>query len=308
MRWERADTRPAPTRRSKIMNKVTVTKLPKSKVEMLVEIPAEDFSVFIDKALTEIAKEFQASGFRKGAAPKEIVKKMVGQIKIMDRAAGMAIEATIGTAVTENHLEPLGYPEVHILKLAEGNPFEYKAVIAVYPQITLPNYKQIAGGFKLEEVKVTEEEIKRLKMEKERHALEHLREDALAAVAQKTAIEVPEILVERETEKMMGQLKEKTPRALNMSFEEYLGKLGKTEAELRETMAKDNEGKIKNYMVLQEISKLENITVSDEEIIAAAKKEIGEDAAPDEQMKEYYRENLKAEKTFEFLEGFFKKS
>jgi hypothetical protein len=55
---------------------------------------------------------------------------------------------------------------------------------------------------------------------------EHLREDALEAVAQKTAIEIPDILIERETEKMMRQLKEKTPQVLNMSFDEYLKKLG----------------------------------------------------------------------------------
>jgi hypothetical protein len=42
---------------------------------------------------------------------------------------------------------------------------------------------------------------------------------------------------------MMRQLKEKTPQVLNMSFDEYLKKLGKTEDQLREGIAKDNERK-----------------------------------------------------------------
>ena len=300
------------------MNKVTVTRLPKSKVEVKVEVPVEEFSVFMEKALAQMTKEADISGFRKGTAPKEIVKEKVGLAKILDRAAGMAIEATIPAAITENKLEPLGYPEVNILKLAQGNPLEYKAVIAVYPQVELPDYKAIAGGFEIKKVEVTEEDIKRLKMEKERHLMEHLREEVLAAVAQKTNVEVPEILVERETEKMIAQLKEKTPRALNMSFDEYLKKLGKTETELKEMMAKDNEVKIKNYLVLQEIAKSGKIEVSDIEIEAAIKKQAaaesgenkggGDNMEIDEQTKEYYRENLKTEKAFEFLESFLKKA
>lgn len=52
--------------------------------------------------------------------------------------------------------------------------------------------------------------------------LEHLREDALEAIAKETEVEIPDILVERETEKMMRQLKERTPQTVNMSFEDYL--------------------------------------------------------------------------------------
>jgi len=294
------------------MNKTTVTKLPKSKVELTVQVPAEELEVFVQKALDEFTKEAEITGFRKGMAPKEIVKNKVGQARIMDRAASLAIEATFPAAVTENSLEPMGYPEINILKLAEGNPLEYKAVIAVYPHAQLPDYKQIASGFQLKEAEVTDDDIKRLKMEKERHLREHLREDVLNAVAEKTVVEIPEILIERETEKMMGQLKDRTPQMLNMSFEDYLKKLGKTESELRDGMAKDNELKIKNYIVLAEIAKAEKIEANDAEIAAAMKKE-EDDSQPasaegSSEVKEYYRETLKTEKTFEFLESLFKKS
>jgi len=300
------------------MNKITVTKLPKSKVEVKVEVPAEDFSVFVEKALNEFTKETQIAGFRPGQAPKDMVKGRVGQAKLLDRAAVLAVEATFPTVVRENNLEPLGYPEIAVLKLAEGNPLEYQATVAVYPEAKLPDYKQIAGGFELKKVELTEEDTKRLKMEKERHMREHLREDALAAIAQKTEVEIPEVLVERETEKMMHQLKERTPQTLNMSFEDYLAKLGKTEVEMRESMAKDNEVRIKNYIILQEIAKMEKVEATDEEITAAMKKDKGaggdqEDAGEDDgpengQIKEYYRETLKNEKTFEYIDSLFKKA
>jgi FKBP-type peptidyl-prolyl cis-trans isomerase (trigger factor) len=299
------------------MNKTTVTKLPKSLVEIRVEMSVSDFAAFEEKALAEIAKEAEISGFRKGAAPKEVVKNKAGQQKITDRAVSLAIENSFPQAIAENKLEPLGYPEVSILKLAAGNPFEYKAIVAVYPQTDLPDYKKIASGFELKEAEVTDEDIKRLKMEKERHEREHLRQDMLAAVSAATAIEIPDILVERETEKMMAQLKERTPQILHLPFGKYLAKLGKTEAELRREMAKDNESKIKNYLVLQEIAKREKIEPTDDEIALAIKKSresgeenepaSGEEAADNERIKSYYRETLKTEKVFEFLESNFKK-
>jgi FKBP-type peptidyl-prolyl cis-trans isomerase (trigger factor) len=108
---------------------------------------------------------------------------------------------------------------------------------------------------------------------------------------------------------MFEQLKERTPRMLNMSFDEYLKKLGKTEAELKTSMERENEQKIKNFMVLQEISRLEKIEVNDAEAEEAMKKANDkiEEGGDMKQVKEYYRETLKNEKTFEFLEGLFKK-
>jgi FKBP-type peptidyl-prolyl cis-trans isomerase (trigger factor) len=295
------------------MNKVTVTKLPKSKVEVRIEVSAEDLAVFAQKALDEFAKEAQLPGFRPGQAPQEMVKSKIGADKIMDRAAVLAVEATFPAAVAENKLEPLGYPEIAVVKLAEGNPLEYTATVAVYPQAKLPDYKKIAGGFELKRVELTEEDTKRLKMEKERHMREHLREDAMEAIAKETEVEIPEILVERETDKMMRQLKERTPQTLNMNFEDYLKKLGKTEEQMRAEMAKDNEARIKNYLIIQEIAKEEKIEANDADIDAAIKKDgsLEEEAgAPgtDNQIREYYRETLKNEKTFEFIDSLFKKA
>lgn len=298
------------------MNKYTITKLPKSLVEIKAEIPADDFTNFEQKALDEIAKEAEIPGFRKGMAPKDLVKSKTDGQKILDRAAAIAIETTFPEAVAQNSLSPLGYPEVNVLKLASGNPFEYKAVVVVYPQLNLPDYKQIAAGFEAPRAEVTEEDIKRVKMEKERKMREDLRHKILENLAQKTEVEIPDVLIERETERMMADLEEKTPQALRISFEEYLKKLGKTRDELRGDIAKDNEAKIKNYLVLEEIAKIEKIEASDEEVNAAIKKSQGEsrenapsaqERDPDGQTKAYYRQNLKTEKVFEFLETNFKK-
>jgi len=294
------------------MNNITIAKLPRSKVEIKVEIPTNDFKNFCQKALDEFVKETEIDGFRKGIAPKEMVKTRIGSEKILDRAATLAIETTFPEAVGQNNLLPLGYPEINVLKLAEGNPLEYKATFAVYPRVELPDYKQIAAGFELKPVEVTQEDIKRLRMEKENHSRQHLRQDVLDALSQKTMVEIPEIMIEQETKKAISELKDRVPRMFGVAFEEYLKKLGKTEEELKKDIAKDNEQKIKNYLVLEEIAKREKIEVGNQEVESAIKKEYGDNkpvsSDDHDHIKKSYHQDLKIEKTFEKLESYFKKN
>lgn len=295
------------------MNKYTVSKLPKSQVEIIVEISADDFAGFAQKALEDIAKEAEIPGFRKGAAPKEMVKAKIGEQKIMDRAAALAIDDSFPKAAAENNIEPLGYPQISILKLAPGNPFEYKAIAAVYPQAKLPDYKKISAELEFKAPEVSEEDIKRLKMEKERHARRHWREDLLGKLAEDSKMEIPEILVAGEAQKAMEDFKERVPKMTGMDFAEYLKKIGKTEVQVREDIAKDSETRIKRFLILQEIAKAEKIDVGEEEIAAAIAKSRGEngedagDAANEEREKAYWRQELQTEKVFEFLEANSKK-
>jgi len=105
------------------------------------------------------------------------VRQRVGQAKILEEAAKLAIEKIYPQIIAENKIEPLGYPEINITKLAPDNPFEFKAILFVLPEVKLPDYKQIAMQFQLPKIEVTEEEIKQLKMEKERRERERLKED-----------------------------------------------------------------------------------------------------------------------------------
>ncbi len=293
------------------MNKATVNKLPKSKIETLVEIPVEEFDKFMDAALAEFVKELDVEGFRKGMAPKELVARKAGDARIIERASKIAIEDSYPKVLLENKLEPLGYPEIEIVKLAKGNPFEYKFIISVFPEVALGDYKEVAKQITFKEPEVNDEDIKRLKMEKAQHEKEHIREDLLDKLREIAKIEIPEVMVARETERMMEDLRKKTPQALNMPFEEYLKKIKKTEDELRVTFNEDNEKKIGNFLILQEIAKIEKIEPTEKEIGDVIEKVTA--GEPKENLdlnylNEYYKDVVKNEKVFDFLEGLFKKA
>ena len=285
----------------------SIKKLPKSQIEILVRIPAEEFNNFIEKATLDLGKELEIKGFRKGKAPKEMAEREIGPGRILEEAANQAIKENYLKAISENKIEAIFKPEIEILKLAIGNPFEFKAKISVLPEVKLPDYKQIASQVLRREVVVAKEEIERLRAEKERIEKERIRQEILDKIAENSQIEISEVLVESEKKRMLESLKQQVPQILQIKFEDYLSKIQKTEKELSDSFLPEAQRKIKNSLVLKEIEKRENIEVSEKEI----KEEMDEISKiyphlDQNQLKEYAEEVIRNEKTFQFLENFVK--
>jgi len=286
---------------------ISIKKLPKSQIEILVRIPVEEFNNFIEKAALDLGKELEIKGFRKGMAPKEIAEREIGPGRILETAANQAIKENYLKAISENKIEAISKPEIEVLKLASGNPFEFKAKISVLPEVKLPDYKQIASQVKKKEVIVAKEEIERLKTEKERIEKERVRQEILDKIAENSQIEISEVLVESEKKRMLESLKQQVPQMLQINFENYLAKTNKTEKELLDSFLPEAQRKIKNSLVLKEIERRENIEVSEKEI----KEEMDKISKiyPDldqNQLKEYSESVIRNEKTFQFLENFVK--
>ena len=118
--------------------------LPKSQLELTVELSAEEFKPYVSRGAENVSKEVKIEGFRPGKAPYEILKAKIGEMTILEEAARIAINKTIDKAIEENAGgEPVGQPQVNITKLAPDNPFEYKVVLALLPEIKLGDYKNL---------------------------------------------------------------------------------------------------------------------------------------------------------------------
>jgi FKBP-type peptidyl-prolyl cis-trans isomerase (trigger factor) len=287
--------------------KATIQKLSQAQLELKIEIPTSEFQTFIDKAVLSLGKEVEIEGFRKGHAPKEAVEKKVGQTRILQEAAQECIKENYLKAVLENKIEPLGQPEIAILKLAPGNPFEFKAKVSTLPEVKLPDYQKIASQAKKQKVEVAEEEIAKLKAEKERIEKERLRNEILGKIAQQSELEVPEILVDSERKRMLETLKQQVPQMLQIKFEDYLKKINKSEKELLDSFSSEAEKRVKNSLVLRAIEKKENIGVSEKELEAEmAKLSQIYPNFDQNQLKEYTKGVIKNEKIFQLLESLIK--
>lgn len=132
-----------------------------SRIELVVEVDAEEMKDYSVKAATKLSETTTIEGFRPGKAPFEMVKARVGDMVILEEASRLAVRKTIDQAVKEHITEEwIGHPEITISKLAPDNPFEYRALITLLPKVELGNYKDL--DVPLEEVVAADEEVEKM--------------------------------------------------------------------------------------------------------------------------------------------------
>lgn len=287
---------------------ITVQKLDNSQLELNIEVSAEEFKGFLEKAVLHLGEELEIEGFRKGKAPKEMVEKKIGQDRVLQHASQDCVRESYLKAVKEEKLEPLGQPEIEIIKMAKGDSFEFKAKIAILPEIKLPDYKKIACQIKKNKIKVTEEEIEKLRQEKERVEKERARTEILDKIAEKSQLEIPRVLIESEKQRMLESVKQQVPQVLGMSFTDYLQKMQKTEEEMLGSFQEEAQKRIKNSLVLREIERQESIAVSEKELQLEIEKITKANPGVDQsRLKEYTESVIKNEKTLQLLENFIQR-
>jgi len=136
---------------------ITLKELPKSEVEITVEVTVEEQEPYLKAAAEQISANKQIAGFRPGKAPYENVKQQFGDMTILEAALETIVKQTYFKAVKEKKLETIGAPKIDIEKSAPGNAIIYKATIALLPKITLPDWKATKISRKIKEI--TEDEI-----------------------------------------------------------------------------------------------------------------------------------------------------
>ena len=146
-----------------------VKKLEKSAVEVKLHLTAEEVKPIVDKVLAHVGEHAEVAGFRKGHATQAMVEKHFGLGALLNDAINVAIDNSYPAAMQESKLEIVSRPEITITKVAKGEDFEYEALVAVYPEVKLNNYK----GIEVEKAnaEVTDEDIENaLKGEQDRNS------------------------------------------------------------------------------------------------------------------------------------------
>lgn len=139
--------------------KTTQKELPKSQMEIEFELTEEEFKHFFEHALERLKQHVKIDGFREGKAPVKMVEDKIKPESLLMEAGDIAVRETYSKYIKGNNLEPIGQPEVKILKIAKGSPFIFTATITILPEVELPNYKEIALKIKSKEVSVDQKEV-----------------------------------------------------------------------------------------------------------------------------------------------------
>ena len=131
-------------------------KLEKSMVELTIEVSAADFEAAVEKAYRKQRGQVRLPGFRPGKAPRKMIERMYGDGFFYEEAVNIVLPDAYAGAVKEQELEVVGYPKVELLEVGK-NGMSFKAAVAVYPEVTLGQYKGLEAP--KGEVNVTEEDI-----------------------------------------------------------------------------------------------------------------------------------------------------
>ena len=131
-------------------------KLEKSMVELTVEVSAEDFEAAVEKAYKKQRGQIRMPGFRPGKAPRKMIERAYGEGVFYEEAVNIILPDAYAEAVKEQELEAVGYPKVELLNVGKEG-FSFKATVAVYPEVTLGQYKGLEAP--KSEVHVTGEDV-----------------------------------------------------------------------------------------------------------------------------------------------------
>lgn len=123
---------------------IKLNPLPERELEIIGAIPAEKMAEMREKALKKLKDGLELPGFRKGNAPDELVAQKVGEIRLLEESAEIALTEEYPNILDEHKIDAIGRPEIQITKLAPGNDLEFKIKTSLYPEVKLSDYKKIA--------------------------------------------------------------------------------------------------------------------------------------------------------------------
>ena len=119
-------------------------------LELNVQIDADRVRAELDKAYQQLARGATVRGFRKGKAPRKVLRHMFGA-RVAADVAQRLVDETYAQAVDEQKVQAVSRPAIESQAVSENEPFSYKARVEVLPKIESVVYE----GFKVKRPSTT---------------------------------------------------------------------------------------------------------------------------------------------------------
>ncbi|MDO5439080.1 MAG: trigger factor [Erysipelotrichaceae bacterium] len=131
-------------------------KLENAKAELKATVDTEKWKEAQKKAFRKLAKNVTVKGFRKGAAPENLIRKQIPEGQILLEAAESLAQGELEAAVAEHKVELIDRPELRIDAI-DPEQLVLTFECPVKPDVQIEDYKDL--GYKEDRVRVTEKEI-----------------------------------------------------------------------------------------------------------------------------------------------------
>jgi len=174
----------------------------------------------------------------------------------------------IGASQGEEKEIKVTFPEEYGNEELNGKEATFHVKIKEIKRKELPELnddfaKEVSDFDTLEEFR--EDINKKLEEEIENTYKYNMEEAIIQKVSENAEVEIPEVMVERQIEQMIGEIEQRI-KMQGLSLEQFLQLSGKTREDLAEQYREDAEKRVKSNLVLSAIMKEEGIEVTDQEI------------------------------------------
>jgi trigger factor len=185
----------------------------------------------------------------------QIMRQRLAYERLQEKAAANSEEKSVDVGdATE-----LPTPESEAAKADAAEEEAFDPATAPLPELTDEYVKGLGQPGQFETVEDFKTKLREhLTIEKEREVTAAHRAKITDAIIDSTTLALPEVLIDGEQKQMWAQMEEDIKRA-NMSMDEYLGHIKKTEAELKAEWRPAAEKRAKLQLVLNEIAQKEDI-------------------------------------------------
>lgn len=133
-----------------------VKKLEKSMVEIKAVFDTEEWATAQEKALNKLAGSVKLDGFRKGHAPKNLIKAKIGAKALREQAVEEILSENYAKIFVDNNVTPVAQPTANIVKSTETE-LEVTFTCPVKPEFELGEYKGLE--VKKAQVRVTKKDV-----------------------------------------------------------------------------------------------------------------------------------------------------
>ncbi|WP_298126606.1 trigger factor [uncultured Clostridium sp.] len=181
-------------------------------------------------------------------------------------------EQLVGAKVNDTVEVNVTFPENYGKEELNGKPAKFEVTIKEIKVKELPELddefaKETSEFDNIADLKA--DVTKKLEDANHERAEREFEEAVITAVAENAKVEIPEVMVEKEVDKLVQNLQQRL-QYQGLSLEQYFQFTGTDQEKMREYMRSNAQTKVKVDLVLEAIEKAENIDATEEEIKAKA--------------------------------------
>ncbi|AWV48047.1 possible molecular chaperone [Mycobacterium leprae] len=123
--------------------KSSVEQLNPTRVRINVEVPFTELEPDFQRAYKELARHVQLPGFRPGKVPARLLEARFGRETLLDQVVNEAMPSRYGQALAESEVQPIGQPEIEVIRKEYGQDLAFTVEVEVRPKIALPDFSTL---------------------------------------------------------------------------------------------------------------------------------------------------------------------